>query len=71
MLYSIDSIAELFSLSCEVVDRKYASISFSLEKLLSPDATVTDVVNKTLIKTTKTLINAVNLLFTTRYPNRA
>ena len=37
MSFSIDSTAKLFGLSCEIVDRKYALISFSLEKPLSPD----------------------------------
>lgn len=59
---SIDGIAKLLNLFCEIVDCKYVLISFSSEKF-SPDATNTGIV-KQILKATKTLGNAVTHLFT-------
>jgi len=42
--HSIESTDKLLSLSCAIVDLKYVLISFSFEKLLSPDATVIGIV---------------------------
>jgi hypothetical protein len=42
---SIARMAKLFSFSCDNLDLKYVLISLSLEKLLSPPATVTGMVS--------------------------
>ena len=43
--FSIDSIANPFNLSCDIVDRRYDLINFNFEKLLSVEATVNGIVN--------------------------
>jgi len=42
--FPIDSIAKLFTISSEIVDRQYVLISFSFEKRSSPDVTVASIV---------------------------
>ena len=48
MCFSIDSIANPFNLSCDIVDRRYDLINFNFEKLLSAKAIVTGIVNSIL-----------------------
>ena len=48
MSFSIAINANPFSLSCDIVDRKYDFNNLSFEKLLSADATVTEIVSNTL-----------------------
>jgi len=45
---SIDNIAELVNLFCDMVDRKYVLVSFNLLKERSPEATVTGMVRNNL-----------------------
>ena len=44
--FLIDNKAKLFNRSCFILDLKQALISFSLEKLLSPEATDAGMVKK-------------------------
>ena len=65
---AIESIAKSLSLSCYIIYLKYVLISFSFQKLFSPDATFIDVVIL-ILKAMKTLENAENLLFSIKYSN--
>jgi len=46
--FSIDNIAELINLSCDMVDHKYILVNFNLLKERSPEATVTGMVRNNL-----------------------
>jgi hypothetical protein len=48
MVFTTESVARELSLSCDIDDLKYVLMSLSLEKLFSPLATESGVVNKIL-----------------------
>ena len=58
----MDKVAKEFNLSWDMDDHKYISISFSLVKLLSPAATVIDIVSIILYATHRIGMTSCNLL---------
>ena len=65
---SIDRRAKLFKRSWWITDLRYVLINLSLEKLLSPEATVTGIVSN-ILRAVNKLGNAVDLSLQARYCN--